>query len=386
MGHLNCCHALSLAALGTLLAQTPSASQRGKEQPVRIGYLPITDAAPLLVAHARKMFEAEGLTAEQPRLFRAWPNLVEAFIARQVNVVHILMPTAILLRYGNRFPAKVVAWNHTNGSAITVQPPIRSLKQLGGQQVAIPFYYSIHNVILQELLRREGLQPVLRPRGKKLREDEVGLVVMPPPEMVSALANRSIAGYIVAEPFNAAAEANRVGRVLRLSGDVWRNHACCVVLMHEDDLRQRPDWTQAVVNAIVKAQSWIRRNRIETARLLSREAGKYTPHPYALLLRVLVQYDPVYYQYEGSIRHKAWRVPRIDFQPYPFPSYTALLVRLLQRTQVEGSRNFLRALKPEQVARDLVDDRFVRRAIAAVGGTQVFGLPKQLSRAEEFAP
>jgi ABC-type nitrate/sulfonate/bicarbonate transport system substrate-binding protein len=61
LGHLNCCQALSLAALGTLLAQTPSASQRGKEQPVRIGYLPITDAAPLLVAHARKMFERKGL-------------------------------------------------------------------------------------------------------------------------------------------------------------------------------------------------------------------------------------------------------------------------------------------------------------------------------------
>jgi NitT/TauT family transport system substrate-binding protein len=386
LGHLNCCHAFSLAAIGTLLAQTPAAPQRGKEQPVRIGYLPITDAAPLLVAHARKMFEAEGLTVEPPRLFRAWPNLVEAFMARQVDVVHILMPTAILLRYGNRFPAKVVAWNHTNGSAITVQPQIRSLQQLGGQQVAIPFYYSVHNIILQEMLRREGLKPVLRPQGRSLSEDEVGLVVMPPPEMVSALANRSIAGYIVADPFNAAAEVNRVGRVLRLSGDVWRDHACCVVLMHEDDLQRRPDWSQAVVNAVVKAQQWIRQNRAATARLLSREAGTYTPHPEAVLRRVLVEYDPVIYQQEGAIRHKGWKVPRIDFQPYPFPSYTELLVRLLQRTQVEGNRDFLRTLKPQQVVRDLVDDRFVRKAIAAVGGAQVFGLPRQLIRREEFAP
>jgi NitT/TauT family transport system substrate-binding protein len=156
--------------------------------------------------------------------------------------------------------------------------------------------------------------------------------------------------------------------------------------MHEDDLQRRPDWSQAVVNAVVKAQQWIRQNRAATARLLSREVGTYTPHPEAVLRRVLVEYDPVIYQQEGAIRHKGWKVPRIDFQPYPFPSYTELLVRLLQRTQVEGNRDFLRTLKPQQVVRDLVDDRFVRKAIAAVGGAQVFGLPRQLIRREEFAP
>ncbi|MCS6949186.1 MAG: ABC transporter substrate-binding protein [Armatimonadota bacterium] len=371
-----------MLSLGAQAQRAPG----GKEQPVRIGYLPILDAAPLLVAHARKMFEAEGLQAETPRLFRAWPALIEAFLARQVNVVHILMPSALLIRYGNRFPAKVVAWNHTNGSALTVQPHIRSLQQLGGQRVAIPFYYSLHNILLQEMLRREGMQPVLRAQGRALRENEVELVVMPPPDMVSALANRSIAGYIVADPFNAAAEANRVGRVLRLSGDVWRDHACCVVLMHEDDLSTRSDWAQAVVNAVVKAQVWIRANRAETARLLSRESGSYTPHPEAVLRRVLVQYDPVLYAREGAIRHPEWKVPRIDFQPYPFPSYTQLLVRLLQRTQVEGNRDFLRTLNPQQVSRDLVDDRFVRKAIASVGGARAFGLPVSLSRQERFEP
>lgn len=388
MGHLNCCGAVSTLAGAAILALGAQAqkSPAGKEQPVRIGYLPITDAAPLLIAHARKMFEAEGLHADEPRLFRAWPALVEAFMARQVNVVHILMPTALLVRYGNRLPAKVVAWNHTNGSALTVQPGIRTLQQLGGQQVAIPFYYSVHNILLQEMLRKHGLQPVLRPQARRLRENEVGLVVMPPPDMVSALANRSIAGYIVADPFNAAAEVNRVGRLLRLSGDVWRDHACCVVLMHEGDLNARPDWTQAVVNAVVKAQAWIRQHRAETARLLSREAGSYTPHPEAVLRRVLVQYDPVFYTKEGAIQHSQWKVARIDFQPYPFPSYTQLLVRLLQRTQVEGNRDFLRTLNPVQVSRDLVDDRFVRKAIVSVGGARAFGLPANLLRQEAFAP
>ena len=73
--------------------------------------------------------------------------------------------------------------------------------------------------------------------------------------MPPALAQKRIAGYIVAEPFNAAAETLGVGKVLRFTGDVWRNHACCVVFMHERDLEQRPQWSQKVVDAIVQASS-----------------------------------------------------------------------------------------------------------------------------------
>jgi hypothetical protein len=101
---------------------------------------------------------------------------------------------------------------------------------------------------------------------------------MPPPDMVPALAAGQIAGYIVAESFNAAAEVNQVGKVLRLTGDVWKDHACCVVFMHEHDLNDRPEWSQKVVNAMVKAQLWTRENRAETAQLLSSaHEQKYTP-------------------------------------------------------------------------------------------------------------
>ena len=65
---------------------------------------------------------------------------------------------------------------------------------------------------------------------------------MAPSDMVPALASNQIAGYIVAEPFNAAAETLGIGKVLRFTGDVWKDHACCVVFMHERDLRQRPEW------------------------------------------------------------------------------------------------------------------------------------------------
>lgn len=359
---------------------------KGDDQPVKIGYLPITDATPLLIAHARGLFDKEGLRAEAPRMFRSWAQIVEAFVSGQVNVIHLLTPATLWVRYGSKFPAKIAAWNHINGSALTVLPEIGRIQDLGGRTVAVPFWYSIHNVLLQDMLRAEGLTAVTRGANGSIAAKEVNLVVLAPAEMVSALAARSIAGFIVAEPFNAAAEIAGVGKVLRFSGDVWKDHACCVTFLAERDIAEKPEWSQRVTNAIVKAQLWTRDNRLDAARLLS-NAGerRYTPHPQQTLVKVLAATDYASYEASGVVRHKGWTQRRIDFQPYPFASYTEQLVRAVQGTKVEGDNAFLRTLDAKFVARDLVDDRFVRKAIEGVGGPQVFGVAADYTRRETIA-
>ena len=242
-------------------------------------------------------------------------------------------------------------------------------------------------MVLQSLLRDNGLQAVSKPASAALAANEVNLVVLPPSDMPPALAAKRIAGYIVAEPFNALAENLKVGRIQRFTGDVWRNHACCVVFMHEHDLNNRPEWSQKVVNAIVKAQLWTRDNRAEAARLLSKDGeNRYTPHAPEVLGRVLAPAPSERQQYlaDGAIRHADWHEERIDFQPYPFPSYTEELVRRLKDTLIQGDKGFLAALEPAQVAKDLVDDRFVRNALAGVGGLGAFGFPDSFERSEEI--
>ena len=379
---------LSAAGAMPLLSSLRARAAAEPDAPVRIGYLPITDATPLLVAHNNGLFEAEGIKAERPVLLRSWAQVIEAFISGQVNVIHLLSPMTVWARYGSKVPAKVVAWNHVGGSGLTVAPDITEVKQLGGKTVAIPFWYSIHNVVVQQLFRDNGLEPVSRAAAAAVAANEVNLVVLPPSDMPPALASKRIAGYIVAEPFNALAEELKVGRVQRFTGDVWRNHACCVVFMHEHDLNNRPEWSQKVVNAIVKAQLWTRDHRAEAAQILSKSgANRYTPHAPEVLGRVLTPAADSREQYvqSGAIRHAQWDEQRIDFQPYPFPSYTEELVRRLKDTLIEGDKGFLAALDPQQTARDLVDDRFVRNAIGAVGGLKAFGLPDSFERSEEFA-
>jgi NitT/TauT family transport system substrate-binding protein len=364
-----------------------AAASRGplEAKALRIGYLPITDATPLLLAHAQGLYAAEGLEAARPTLFRGWAPLAEAFQARQVDIVHILMPTAVWMRFGQGFPVKLVSWNHTDGSALTVAPGIRSFDDLTGKTVAIPFWYSIHNLVLQLLLRKAGLTPLVRGEPSAGART-VKLVVMAPPDMPPALATGSIAGYIVADPFNAVAEVNRVGRVFRFTGDAWLNHACCVVIMHEDDTSRRPRWAQAVVNAIARAQLFARTERKETARILSSAGGNYLPQPLPVIERALTYYDRAEYAAAKALAHPDWPNHRIDFQPFPFPSFTEELVRLLKDTAVDGDSAFLQRLDPKQAHGALVDDRFARAAIDAVGGPAKFGLPDGLGRSERIVP
>ena len=161
--------ALPLLQAGDVQAQQFSSD----EMPVKIGYLPLTDATPLLVADALGMYETEGLTCEKPRLFRSWAQIVEAFVSGQVNVIHLLAPATLWVRYGARFPAKVVAWNHTNGSALTVANSVNSISELAGKTVSVPFWYSMHNILLQQLLRDNNLVPVTSGRVTTLADNEV---------------------------------------------------------------------------------------------------------------------------------------------------------------------------------------------------------------------
>ncbi len=375
---------LTVGGAAPLLSAFSAQAQPKPSDPVRIGYLPITDAAPLLIAHHQGFFENAGVDTQQPRLFRSWSQLVEAFISGQIDVVHLLSPMTVWARYSSQVPARVVAWNHINGSALTVAPQINQLSDLGGQRVAVPFWYSIHNVVLQDLLKQDGLTGVINP-GSEIKSHEVELVVMAPSDMLPALANASISGYIVAEPFNAAAEVMGVGKILRFTGDVWRDHACCVVFMHERDLQQRPQWSQAVVTGIVQAQQWINENRQATAQILARESGnRYTPHQQPVLSKVLIQdpQDQESYLASGAIRQPDWHQSRIGFSPYPYPSYTKTLIQKLKSTQVQGNTAFLDALDPQFVAQDLVDDRFVRQAIEQLGGPSVFGMTQGFERTE----
>lgn len=357
-----------MAALGPLIgAMSTPAFAAADDEVVRIGYLPITDATALLVAHGMGYFADEGLKAERPTLIRGWSPLVEGFVAGKFNLVHLLKPIPVWMRYNNKIPVKLMAWAHTNGSGLVVggHTDIADFGQLGGKQVAVPFWYSMHNIVLQYALRKSGVTPVIKSAGEPLAANECNLQILPPPEMPAALASKKIDAYIVAEPFNALGEIKAGARMLRFTGDIWKNHPCCVICMHEQATTEKQEWTQKVMNAVVRAQIYASQNKKEVARLMSKDGEGYLPMPAAVVERAMTLYEGEgSYIESGAIKHaKAWGNGRIDFQPWPYPSATRLIVQEMNETVVGGDRTFLDGLDPQFVADDLVNYDYVKKAL-----------------------
>ena len=366
---------LAVGGLAASFGLAPSMSAWAGIQPpddevVRIGYLPITDATVLLVAHAKGFFEEEGLKAERPTLIRGWSPLVEGFAAGKFNLVHFLKPIPIWMRYNNGFPVKIMSWAHLNGSGVVVGKHIKakSFADLGGLQVAVPYWYSMHNIVLQMGLKHAGLKPVIKSQGEPIAPDEVNLQIMPPPDMPPALAAKKIDAFIVAEPFNAAGELLAGGKMLRFTGDIWRNHPCCVVCMNELQVTKNPEWSQKVMNAIVKAQVYSQENKQEVARLMSKDGEKYLPMKAKVVERAMTLYSQDAYGESKAIQNASWGSGRIDFQPWPFPSATKLIVDELKNTLVGGDTTFLNDLDPDFVVNDLVDYQFVKKAMEKHSG------------------
>lgn len=355
-----------LYAAGAMFGGYPNAARAAADDVVRIGYLPITDATALLVAHGKGFFKDEGLDAERPTLIRGWSPLVEGFAAAKFNLVHLLKPIPVWMRYNNKFPAKIVAWGHTNGSGLVVGSHVTaaSFADLGGKQIAVPFWYSMHNIVLQIALREAGLTPVIKGEGEAIGPKEVNLQILPPPDMPPALAAKKIDGYIVAEPFNALGEVKAGARMLRFTGDIWKNHPCCVITMNETVTKQKPEWTQKVVNAVVRGAIYASENKKEVARLLSKDGEGYLPMPVEVIERAMMKYDLETYGASKAIQHADWGNGRIDFQPWPYPSATRLIVEAMGKTVVSGDTTFLKGLDPKFVAEDLVDYTFVKTALA----------------------
>jgi NitT/TauT family transport system substrate-binding protein len=232
--------------------------------------------------------------------------------------------------------------------------------------------------VLQQMLRARGLRPVVRTSASRAART-VELLVMSPSDMVPALANRSIAGYVVADPFNAIATIKKIGRIHTFLGDVWRDHACCVLITRDDVIARRPQAVQAVTDAVVSAQLLIDGDRAHAAKQLA--GGRYLPQPQPAVQLALTYPEPAY-----PLVHPEWSPQRLGFHPYPYASFTERLLQAMTETVVDGDRRFLSRLDPARVHEELVDDGFVRRALAARGGPAAFGIDPSFTRIEEVQP
>lgn len=262
---------------------------------VRLGFVPLTDCAPLVVARERGFFRDEGIDVTLSRE-PSWANVRDKLAIGALDGAQLLAPMSLSTRLGIDgvdVPLIVPLCLDLNGNAITVSTALAeriasSLAErvpesgidavaagIGLRAViaadrragrpplvfAVVFPFSAHNYILRYWLAASGIDP----------DRDVRILVAPPPAMVAMLEQASIDGYCVGEPWNTLAAHHGTGRTLLASLDVWPGGPEKVLALRQDWADDHPASARAVTRALMRACRWLDEpgNRLEAVHLIS---------------------------------------------------------------------------------------------------------------------
>ncbi len=243
-----------------------------------LGFIPLTDCAPLVIAKERGIFASYGL--EEVTLHRepSWKAIVEGVASQRLDAAQMVagMPLSMTLGLGVAAPLPMVTALvlSRNGNAITFSQRlydqgVRSLADFKAlieqtpdkvHTLGIVHPASMHNLMLRYWLAAGGIDPDL----------DVNLIVIPPAQMVANLAEGNIDGYCVGEPWNTRAIKEGLGFAIATDLDIWSGHPEKVLGVREDWVDKYPQTHIALVKSLLDACEYCddRRNRAEIADLL----------------------------------------------------------------------------------------------------------------------
>ena len=229
---------------------------------VNIGYIPLTDAAPLIVAREKGFFAKYGI--EQVNLFQevSWNAIADNLVAGDIHAAQMVagLPLALTLGMNGKpsTPISVPLVLSRNGNAITLsiqlyQRGIHTLQHLKAAinndlndrklVLGIVHECSMHNLMLRYWLASAGIDP----------DNDLDLVVIPPQEMVDRLRSHEIDGFCVGEPWNTQAVQEGIGFVIATDLDIWAGNPEKVLGFKESWVQQHPNTHAAIVQAVLEA-------------------------------------------------------------------------------------------------------------------------------------
>ncbi len=241
-----------------------------------IGFIPLTDCAPLIVAKEKGFFQKHGL--EEVSLLRepSWKAIAEGVTSGRLDAAQMVagMPLALTLNQSQPIVTAMVL--SRNGNAITLnkqfyEQGVRSIADLKGylaQHADKAHTFGIvHPASMQNLLLRYWLAS-----GDIDPDRDVSLTMIPPPQMAANLKAGNLDGYCAGEPWNSYAVQEGQGYVIRTDLDLWAGHPEKVLGLREDWANQYPQTHIALVKALIEACEYCddRRNREEILQWLSR--------------------------------------------------------------------------------------------------------------------
>ncbi len=325
----------AMAAMASVLpiASLQAMAQEKKsleKKDLKIGFIPITCASPLIMADPLGFYRQQGLSVQLMKT-AGWALIRDKIMNREYDATHFLspMPIAISMGLGSQaMPMNVATIQNINGQAIVLankHKNNRDPKNWKGFKFAIPFDYSIHNFLLRYYLAEFGINP----------DTDVQLRVTPPPEMVANLRAGNIDGFLGPDPFNQRAVFEELGFIHILSREIWDGHPCCAFGVQEAFIKENPNTFAALFRSVLTAADMARKpnNRELIAKVIA--PAQYLNQPEAVLQQVLTGR---FADGLGNVRN----VPeRADFDPVPWQSMAVWMLTQMQRWgYVKGDVNY----------------------------------------------
>lgn len=232
--------------------------------PLQLGFIPLVDAAPLIVAQERGFFAAEGLSVSLSRE-GSWATIRDKVAAGALDGAHMLAPMVLAASLGiGSEPKAMIAPIALNrgGAAVTLSTRltgdgdagarlthlVRRRQEEGASPLILAAVYpfSIHNYLLRHWLAGLGLNP----------DVDIRLTVVPPPRTAVLLGEGVIEGFCAGAPWNAVAEAAGVGQTVLRVSEVWPEAPDKVLGVTEFWAAANPAILQSLIRALAAAAAW----------------------------------------------------------------------------------------------------------------------------------
>jgi NitT/TauT family transport system substrate-binding protein len=236
-----------------------------KTSPIRLGYLQNDlHQLPAFVAIEKGYFKEEGLTVNIAGVFRAGPEEMSAFGAKELDIGYAGEAPAIAAVLNGVADVKIISQSNLEGSSIVVRKELHyeKLAQLEGKTVAIPGHAT-----MQDFLLRKGL------KNSNTAIDKISIIVLKPPEMIQALDLGSIDAFIAWEPYPSLAVKKGIGTVLVSSKDIWAHHPCCVLVAETDFCKKNPHIIEKIKAVNERACKFINDNKDEAVNIAIKYSG-----------------------------------------------------------------------------------------------------------------
>lgn len=337
---------LGVSIVATSLLAAPEKTK------LKIGFIALTDCAPLVIAKEKGFFKEEGLDVHVAKEGGGWPGIQQKVISGEYDFSHALagMPIAATLGINGDAHLQALLSLDFNGNAITYgNNIIKEMEKYGLDKTKRPVSadslkkyidakrkaegenyqplnfgmvhpVSTHNYELRYWMASSGIRP----------DQDCTIKPFPPPTMPSNLIAGNIEGYCVGEPWNSRIVLKGKGSALVTNYDIWGNNPEKVLQARADFVKKNPETTKAVMRAVIKAQKWLDaswENREEAIKYLAKK--NYVKAPKKVLQKSMS--GTFLYNKGVDSSNPMFNVFANNYASYPFYSHGMWFVTQMYR-------------------------------------------------------